>query len=47
MRRRKRPRLAGPVWLAYAFMSRNALRMPNYLHLPPKKVMEIGVQIEL
>ena len=47
VRRRKRPRLAGPVWLAYAFMSRNALRMPNYLRLPPKKVMEIGLQIEL
>ena len=47
VRRRRRPRLAGPLWLAYAFMSRNALRMPNYLRLPREKVMEIGFQIEL
>ena len=31
----------------FAFMSRNALRATAYFHIPPEKVVEIGIQVEL
>jgi KUP system potassium uptake protein len=47
VRRRTHSRLGMPVWLAFSFMSRNALRLQNYLRLPRNQVIEIGLQIDL
>jgi KUP system potassium uptake protein len=43
----KRPGMA--IWREelFAAMSRNALRATAFFHIPPDRVMEIGVQIEL
>ncbi len=31
----------------FAFMSRNALRATAYFHIPPERVVEIGIQVEI
>ncbi len=42
-----RPEL--PVWREklYAFMSRNAVSASSYFQIPPRRVVELGVQVEL
>jgi len=38
-----------PVWREklYAFMTRNAVSAPDYYQIPPKRVVELGTQVEL
>jgi KUP system potassium uptake protein len=31
----------------FVFLARNALRAPTYFRLPPERVVEIGVQVEI
>ncbi len=31
----------------FAFMSRNTLRATAYFHIPPERVVEIGIQVEI
>jgi KUP system potassium uptake protein len=31
----------------FAFMTRNAVSASDYFHLPPKRVIELGTQVEL
>ncbi len=42
-----RPEL--PVWREklYAFMTRNAVSASEYFQIPPKRVVELGTQVEL
>ncbi len=42
-----RPEL--PVWREklYAFMGRNAVSASDYFQIPPKRVVELGTQVEL
>jgi len=42
-----RPEL--PIWREklYAFMTRNAVSAPDYYQIPPKRVVELGTQVEL
>jgi KUP system potassium uptake protein len=42
-----RPEL--PIWREklYAFMTRNAVSAPDYYQIPPKRVIELGTQVEL
>jgi KUP system potassium uptake protein len=46
-RRRHHSALSAPVWAAFSFMNRNALRLPDFFHLPPKKVLELGLQVDI
>ena len=38
-----------PIWREriYAFMTRNAVSASEYFQIPPKRVVELGTQIEL
>ena len=38
-----------PVWREklYAFMTRNAVSASDYFQIPPKRVIELGTQVEL
>jgi KUP system potassium uptake protein len=38
-----------PLWQEqlYAFMTRNAVRAPDYFLVPPTKVVELGTKVEL
>ena len=38
-----------PVWREklYAFMTRNAVSASDYFQIPPKRVVELGTQVEL
>jgi KUP system potassium uptake protein len=47
VRRAKQPRLPGPVWVVYHFLHEMGLRAADYLHLPAKRVMEVGFRLEL
>jgi KUP system potassium uptake protein len=42
-----RPEL--PVWQEriYAFLTRNAVRAPDYFRIPPQRVVELGTRVEL
>ena len=43
----KRPGM--PLWRErlFVFMSRNALRATSFFKIPPDRVMEVGMQVEL
>jgi len=47
VRRQTQPRLPAPVWVVYHFLHRMGLRAADYLHLPAKRVMEVGFRLEL
>jgi len=47
VRRTSKPRLPAPVWVVYHFLQRVGLRAADYLHLPAKRVMEVGFRLEL
>jgi KUP system potassium uptake protein len=47
VRRSKQPRLPAPVWVVYHFLHEMGLRAADYLHLPAKRVMEVGFRLEL
>jgi KUP system potassium uptake protein len=36
-----------PFWVAFIFMHRLAMRASDYLHLPPKRVLEVGFRVEI
>jgi KUP system potassium uptake protein len=39
--------LPAPLWVAFVFMHRLAMRASDYLHLPPKRVLEVGFRVEI
>jgi KUP system potassium uptake protein len=43
----KSPAMASWRESLFAFMSRNALRATAYFHIPPERVVEIGIQVEI
>jgi KUP system potassium uptake protein len=43
---RKGPWRGFPQWL-FALMHRNARPAPDFFHLPPNRVMEVGAQLQL
>ncbi len=47
VRRSKQPRLPVPVWVVYHFLHQVGLRAADYLHLPARRVMEVGFRLEL
>lgn len=47
VRRTKQPRLPAPVWMVYHLLHQVGLRAADYLHLPAKRVMEVGFRLEL
>ena len=47
VRRGQQPRLPAPVWVVYHFLHQVGLRAADYLHLPAKRVMEVGFRLEL
>jgi KUP system potassium uptake protein len=47
VRRSARHRLPGLIWLVFSAMHRLGLRAADYLHLPPKRVMEVGYRLEV
>jgi len=47
VRRSHQPRLPAPVWVVYHFLHEVGLRAADYLHLPAKRVMEVGFRLEL
>lgn len=42
-----RPELAAWRERLYAFMGRNAVRVSDYFRIPPKRVVELGTQVEI
>jgi len=47
VRRTAQPRLPALVWMVYHFLHSVGLRAADYLHLPAKRVMEVGFRLEL
>jgi KUP system potassium uptake protein len=47
VRRAAQPRLPALVWVVYHFLHQVGLRAADYLHLPAKRVMEVGFRLEL
>jgi KUP system potassium uptake protein len=47
MRRTSQPRLPALVWVVYHFLHEVGMRAADYLHLPAKRVMEVGFRLDL
>jgi len=47
VRRTHQPRLPAVVWAVYHFLHSVGLRAADYLHLPARRVMEVGFRLEL
>ncbi|MDR3519198.1 MAG: KUP/HAK/KT family potassium transporter [Azospirillaceae bacterium] len=47
VRRQKHSALSPPIWAIFNFLNRMSLRSPDYFHLPPKAVMEVGFRVEI
>ncbi|HTH97642.1 MAG TPA: KUP/HAK/KT family potassium transporter [Stellaceae bacterium] len=47
VRKARGSKLRLPFWIAFIFMHRLAMHVSDYLHLPPKRVMEVGFRVDI